>query len=130
MIKTPEYKTYYYFQFYLGSAQALLTQLVNPQHDCVGDGLTGKWIKARGDGEAKKKMLAEINKGKKMAEGLTRQEPNKPFCFVAIQLMTGRGRNERVLEQFTINSQSNYVPPEIRKKLATFQFLNEGTGNN
>lgn len=130
MIKTPEYKTYYYFQFYLGSAQALLTQLVNPQHDSVGDGLTGKWIKARGDEEAKKKMLAEIKKGKKMAEGLTRQEPDKPFCFVAIQLMTGKGKNERVLEQFTINSRSNYVPPEVRQKLASLQLLQENTTVN
>lgn len=130
MKRIPEFKTHYYFEFYLGQAQALLTQLANPQHDCVGNSLTGKWINARDDGEAKKKMFAEIKKGKRMAEGLTRQEPDNPFCFVAIQLITGRGKNERVLEQFTTNSSSNFFPPDIRKKLTSFQFLNESAGNN
>ncbi len=130
MSKIPEFKTNYYFEYFLGPAHTLLAQLANPQKDCVGDGLTGKWIKARDDGEAKREMTAIIKKGKKMAEGLTRQEPDKPFCFVAIQLITGRGKNERVIENFSTDSPSNFFPPEIRKKLTSIQLKNEEAREN
>jgi len=130
MKKIPELKTYYYFQFYLGPAQALLTQLANPKQDCVGNGLTEEWIRATNDLEATKKMSAKIKKGKEMAEGLTRQEPANPFCFVAIQLITGRGRSERVVKNFTLDSKSHFVPQKIRQKLATLQLFQENSHVN
>lgn len=126
----PEFKTYYYFQWYFGPTHTLIAQLANPQQDCVGENLTGKWIKAKDDAEAKKKMSTEIKKGKKMAEGLTQQDPAQPFCFVAIQLITGRGGNERVVETFTIESASHFISQGIRQKLTTLQLLQENSTVN
>ncbi len=124
-----EFLTHYYFQYYFGSVSALL-KFVATQRDTLGNGLSGDWVKAKNDEQAKKKSRTIIKKGIKMAEGLTRQEPSQPFCFVAIQLMTGRGTNERVIQSFSLNPESSFIPQAARQQLITAQLFQEQSSVN